>query len=502
MKVLVYSMAGHGFQEACQYEAALEQSAKGNEVLFAYCDGLVGLCGENRRCDKSKCKICAQRFKRRIKHYLNPKIRLVPISAYLTESIVDEAKDVHFDYNSNDDLKALNYHGVDIGYGAMSSYITWTRNLNPNYIGKVREYFDLLLSIEVKLTLIIENLLNDYKPDLVIFHNGRYIFYKPVYRLAQKNKIPFVCSETAFDLDQNVYREFIDNDVPHSVDFWTKKMNMYWGKDTDHERRDRIGRLFYENRKNAKFSGDKIYIKDQVQGKLPVDFDSTKENIAIFNSSEDELGAIGQEVEKYALFKSQYDAIIAIAERYKNDESKHFYLRVHPNLNGLPFDYHINLYKLQYPNLTVIPGNSDISSYSLMDAANKVIVFGSTMGAESAYWKKPVICMSFAFYHDLGCVYTPNTIEEAWRLIETRNLPILDSDASLKFGYAILTPIKEHFHFVHIEDSVFVFRGRKRIHPSTDKLLGSVKLAYLRYTFLTELYKKLTFLGRFSCVPV
>lgn len=502
MKVLVFSMACHGFQEACQYEAALEQNAKGNEVLFLYCDGTLGICGENLRCNSLKCKICKFRFEKRIKKYLTPNIHHVPLSTFLTKNIIDETKKIHFDYKNADELKEVYYHGIDIGFGAISSYISWTRNLNPILSNEVRTYFDLLLKLEVKLTLILENLLSEFKADMIVFHNGRFAFFKPVYRIAQLKNIPFICTETAFDINRHVYREFIFDDIPHSIDFWTKKMNMYWEKEPNIEIRKEIGKTFFENRRNDKYSGDKIYTKNQSAGKLPEGFDKSIENIAIFNSSEDEFGAIGQEVSKYALFKSQYDGIVAIAERYKEDTSKHFYLRVHPNLNDVPFDYHLNLYKLKYPNLTVIPGTSDISSYALMDAADKIIVFGSTMGAESAYWGKPVICLSFALYYKLGCAYLPKNKEEVWKLIETKELPPLDSESPLKFGYCILTPNKERFHYINLDDSTFMFRGRQRLFPSIYKFLGSTKLCYILSLVLSFVYDKMTFLGRFSRVPV
>lgn len=504
MKVLVFSMSKHGFQEACQYEAALEFSKKGADVMFLYCDGALKLCGENRRCDKYRCAYCSLNFKRRVNKYLNDNIRKVALSECLTDDIMQTAKSKHFKYDSSEDLKKLFFHGVDIGYGALSSYVTWTRNLNPDFFRpKVREYFDLLLQVEVKLVLVAEKLIADFDPNLVIFHNGRFNYYKPFYRISQINHIPFICTETAYDLNQNVYREFIDNDIPHSVSFRTKIMNDYWNNAKDKDERDKLTHRFFENRRHAKYSGDKaIYTLGQQEGALPLGFDKNVENIAIFNSSEDEQGVIGDEFDKLSLFKSQYDGIVSIMERFKDDNTKHFYLRIHPNLKNVPYDYHINLHKLNYPNLTVIPGDSPVSSYALMEVADKVIVFGSSMGAESAYWGKTVICLSFARYLHLGCVYTPKTKDEVWELIDTKELPALDSKAAMKFGYSIITPEKEKFHYLDMSKSVFLFRGRKRRYPAVFKLFGSTKLAYIADLVWTELYRKLKFCGRYPQIPV
>lgn len=504
MKVLVLSMARHGFQEACQYEAALEQQIKGNEVLFLYCDGTLGICGENRRAIKGKCSICSCCFKNRLNKFLNNDIQKKSFGSYITDDIIKEAESTIFEYKDVEELKELKYHGIDVGFGALSSYITWTRNINPDFTRKeIREYFDFLLESEVKLTLILEKVLLSFRAELIVFHNGRFAYYKPALRIAQIRNIPFICTETTWDINRNMYREFIDNDIPHTISFRSWNMDRYWNSAPSAEERERIGAMLFENRRHGKYSGDlKIFVTGQEEGKLPEGFDKSIENIVIFNSSEDEMGAIGQEVQEYALFKSQFDAIVAIMERYKDDSTKHFYLRVHPNLKDLPFDYHVNLYKLNYPNLTVISGDSEISTYAMMDAADKIIVFGSSTGAEAAYWGKTVICLSFAYYYNLGCVYTPQSIEEVWKLMDTKNLPPLNGKAALKYGYCILNPYKEHFHYVDIDGSTFVFKGRKRQYPAIYKFFGSTKLSYIIYTINEELYKKMTNLGRFTRIPV
>ena len=75
-------------------------------------------------------------------------------------------------------------------------------------------------------------------------------------------------------------------------------------------------------------------------------------------------------------------------EHVRNPEY-HFYLRIHPNLTNVHFEYREKLLALEeiYPNITVIDAPSPISTYALMDVADKIIVFGSTAGAESVFWE-------------------------------------------------------------------------------------------------------------------
>lgn len=81
---------------------------------------------------------------------------------------------------------------------------------------------------------------------------------------------------------------------------------------------------------------------------MPSDINDHKENIVIFNSSEDEFSAIGGKFESIKLFNSQIEGIKAIVDHYSGDSSKHFYLRIHPNLKKS----HIAIIKI-YINLII-----------------------------------------------------------------------------------------------------------------------------------------------------
>ena len=66
-------------------------------------------------------------------------------------------------------------------------------------------------------------------------------------------------------------------------------------------------------------------------------------------------------------------------ERYKNDENKRFYLRVHPNLTRAKKKNTTQmreLYELknEYKNLILIEPDAKIDTYALIEACDKVLV--------------------------------------------------------------------------------------------------------------------------------
>ena len=72
-----------------------------------------------------------------------------------------------------------------------------------------------------------------------------------------------------------------------------------------------------------------------------------------------------------------------------------------------------------------------------MDKADKIIVFGSTMGAEAAYAGKVVINLVMASYSFLKICYNPKSIDEFKELLLSDNLKPLDNYNCLKYGYGI-----------------------------------------------------------------
>jgi len=105
----------------------------------------------------------------------------------------------------------------------------------------------------------------------------------------------------------------------------------------------------------------------------------------------------------------------------KGSQNTRIYLRMHPNLrNGMEGRQVADTLKLgRYENLTIIPPDSEISTYSLLSKSDKAVVFGSTIGAESCYWEKPCILVGRAFYEDLDTCYVPQNREQFYAYLDT-----------------------------------------------------------------------------------
>lgn len=497
-KILIYGTGFQGRQESLQIEQAMEEYINNNDVYFLHCDNSMRFCIDNPEGNTARCRVCMWMQSINRRHTLDKRIKVISIKDNITTKIMDQAAQI-FSYNNGKELMEIEYHGVEIGMGAMSTYISLTRNLAPKINIKTKPYFDLLLKEQILLTLVLEKLNYKHNFDKIIFHNGRFAQYKPLLNFAESYGIEFICTESNISKYGKVIKNNFYNTIPHEMTSIAAKIMGCWAKSTlTLQEKESIGKDFFERKREAKATGDKVYTENQKRGYIIESWNPEKENIIIFNSSEDEFTAIGKSFNKRKLFESQLSGIKTILNRYGNDETKHFYLRIHPNLKDVDYKFHKNLYKLTYPNLTVIAASSSVDTYTLIDRASKIIVFGSTVGIEGSYARKPVICLGPASYNELDVVYIPKNINELWDFIDNKNLGTKYNINVLKFGFYqmamfdFLVPDKCKYinndvyrkHFFHKSISCYKY----------EKLWGSNFLFILFRSFLFRITNMIKYL--------
>jgi len=240
---------------------------------------------------------------------------------------------------------------------------------------------------------------------------------------------------------------------------------------------------------NAKRAGtnkdDKNYLGKQQRNKLPQGFDPQQHNIAIFNSSEDEMKAIGEwENDVYTSQNEAISTIVAYCSQHA--PHIHFYLRMHPNLGKVDNQQTKELYNLQAKNFTLIPPFDPIDSFALVEACDKSITFGSTIGIEASFWGKPSILFGKSFYDDLDCVYVPKNYEELYKVLLTSDLAPKPKENTLKYGFFINSFGTEYDRFKFDGKYDSSFEGVKM-----DRVTSSTFTKLLTYVRRFSLWKKL-----------
>lgn len=460
-------------------EAVKHSQNAENKVYFLYCNGINKMCGYNSGGSKPLCKWCSFCTKKVIKKYTS--LQLIPITKFKSD----------IDYNcpqfaNSQDLKALKYRNAQIGLGIMSSYISRTRNMNPKMNHFTHKYFEDHIIQNMRFVDAIYNAIEKIKPDVICSYNGRFEENRAIYDVSMSLGIETVMQEDYTNLKNlKKYKVAFKNSLPHKITERSRLFQYCWDHyNMTEEEKTALGKSFYIKRRGGEQSGDKkIYVSGQKEGLAPV-FDKSKINIAIMNSSEDEYVAVGDEWEKLKMFKNQYEGIIYLLEH--SPENYYYYLRIHPNLMNIPYKYHKQLLLLDknYKNISVIPADSEYSTYTIMEQCDKVVGFGSTTCIEASFWGKPSILLGPSyFYYDDVC-YVPHSPEEAIKMLGQDLKPKTNINM-LKFGAFLLDEspfaidFDSQFKFVDFNEYTHKFIKKYTSSPFVDFIMNEKTTAFI-----------------------
>ncbi len=423
MKVLIYMpFAAWIPHMGTDLEIAARHIDKGDEVHIIQCSGDLPSCETNPSHTKLRCVAC--------KYMRDKGLSLINLPDYNRHELVlhdfSQCFDIP-DFSSIEELKSFKINNVDIGMAVASTLISMTREYNPRVSNFSKYIHDNILMSKSIYDCMMYNL-QQIKPDVFYIFNGRFSAIRPALRAAQDLGIKTFVHERAGRIQKYTLSE---DTYPHDIEYQKSRIEPFWNESPPDTEKEEIARQWFKERRGGKDQGWYSFTKSQKKGKLPDGFDDSKRNIAIFNSSEDEFEAI--DGWQNPIYKNQIDAINAIINA-DTDKNIIFYIRIHPNLKGVDNTQTRELSRLKSTNLVIITTDSEIDSYELMDACEKVITFGSTMGIESVFWGKPSILVGRSLYEDLGGCYIPKDHKELIEFINAHLNPLPDHGA-LKYGY-------------------------------------------------------------------
>ena len=474
-----------------------------DKIYYLSCQGELIPCLMNEKGLKSICKKC--RFNQNSMPN-SVKKKLIYLKAkdfYKKDDIYQKFKDCNYKYNDVEEIKNIKYKGINIGYAALSSYISWTRNRDPVIDINFIEYFNMLLLQQVLLKEVIDKIIEIVQPDVMSVFNGRYADVRPLVDTAINNKILLRVIEQISDQPNNVRKDIYYNSLPHNIDLHTDRMKKMWdNSECCLEDKKLLANKFFKNQKGDNNNVNR-FIVDQKLNLLPKNWDQNKKNIVIFNSSDDERAAISKEFESYSLFKRQEEGIEKIIQII-DDQNIHFYLRIHPNLKSVEYGYHKRLYQLEkkYSNITIIAPDSPISTYALIKSAEKVIVFGSTTGVEACYYGKAVILLEGSYYYNLNVAYIPKDLEELKFLILKKINP-MDKIGAVKYAYYLMDYKQYTFPLKNAVKEIKIFGKLIGYNSPYLKFFGSTLLYKIYYSLRFIYFQKMyNLLFREKCLEI
>jgi len=448
-----------------ELEIILDHQKAGDHITQLVCNKELPSCDTNPYHLQEACERCVSK---RINGYtvLAPGMH---VRSFLQLNAEDKKKisALRTEFSSIQELQSLWIDNYDIGYSIASSLISLSRNPNPTLEPRLIERY-IVSCAGVYFSML--NYLRTNPTDVVYTFNGRFSHTKAVLRACNKLGVKCLLHERGNSVN---YYSLFENTPIHDLKNTHNLIEKIWSE-ADPKERERISTEWYTTRIGGKMQNWFSFLADQVI-ELPEGWDSSKRNIVICNSSEDELASLGDDW-KNTLYKNQLDGITRIIADGASMENTHFYLRIHPHLAKVDSEDVKKVASLQAKHLTVIPATSKLSTYLLVKEADKTITFGSTIGMEATFLRKPSICAGKSFYHYLNGTYYPNDHAELMRLLE-QELEPKPLEEALKFSYFFGTFGKHFKHYVPEDFDKGTIYG-KRIEPTMGNKYKLIKAIF------------------------
>ncbi|WP_324719197.1 capsular polysaccharide export protein, LipB/KpsS family [Salinimicrobium sp. HB62] len=423
------------------------------KIYYLTCSNTYNVCYINTEKEPEVCYVCKKGVKKGMDlikgDYIHLEIEdiLLPEDKELAQKFIEENPVIN---------KEVWFKDYEVGEAAVSSYISKTRDKNLNGIHDSFAYD--LVENDVALYNALDRFFDEIKFSQVYNFNGRNSYQRAVLNISKKYGVECINKEIA---RTGGIVETFRNELPHHIETKVNLINRAWEKkDITTDEKEKIGRSFFENKVKGIYTNDKIYTKNQESNKVPENVDYSRRTFVIFTSSDDEFAAVGKDfINPY--FKDQNEGIAYVARLVAQEFPQcNLMIRMHPNLTGLDHDYVKELRNMEKigPNIHVIAPESSVDSYALLNIANKVIVFGSTIGLEANFWRKPVILLGKCFWYYQDVAYVPKQKEELKELLE-QNLDPKPTEDAIKFGFYFLRGGEEAKYFYNDVESGASYKG-------------------------------------------
>ena len=337
-----------------------------------------------------------------------------------TPPLIDyKSKYKKYEFRDRRKINNILVDGIDLGSCALSSYMNQTRDADLDGL-LVKKTIQQLFNTSLNLYYFFKKKID--KNHHIYLFNGRNNEYRPLLRLATKNKIKVSVIEFSGDGESNKgIRDFKDQ-LAQDPETIKREVNRHWQKSTKTNKCDH----YFLYIKSGRVVNDKAsYVLKQKKNLLPKNWDNKKRNIVYFTSSQDEYSALGGVFDK-TIYKDQNTSIKMIIKEFKKKDDKNIclWIRCHPNLEKVFWKYNSDVFKFHDPSrrIYVVKPSSKISSYTMLENCEKIINYASRTGIEAVYWRKPSIIVGRAIFDQLGGTYNPKSHKEAIKLIFKKNL--------------------------------------------------------------------------------
>lgn len=359
----------------------------------------------------------------------------------LSDYIDSDSYSVSFE--TPEDLNSVEYRGVDISRYAKSSTV---RNLERRMIdfGRPRdrdEYVGFLTAAK-KLVDVAEGLVEDYDVRAVVGEHPVYLYSGVYFAVAEKHNIPARSVQWGFR-DGTIEVGHQANVSPQTHFPNVDHVEAELEKPLTTEQRERVDE-YMERRKDG--SGTRVFsavdaTEEPEQLRRPA--------VGMFTNL---MWDGSLEANVRSAFDGPYNWIFSTIDHFRErDES--LIIKTHPGeaLRGTNESVaeEINQEYSDLPeNVVILPPDTDVSPYKLIDQLDAGIVWNSSIGLEMAYEGIPTIVAGETHYRELGFTFDARSPAEYQGLLaDLQSLSMTEQETERAARYAYYLYFQKHIPF-------------------------------------------------------
>lgn len=390
---------------------------RGHKTIVVGCDKAIpNSCnsGSSPKLNKWQCNRC---FKYASLFHNLSGANVEWMKSIITDKDLEDAKSI---INSLDPIEFYNfiYKGLPIGELVQVSiaHFLKTNKINLDSKSDIQIYKNWLESAMIQVTSF-SRYLDDVKPDKIVMINGLFSAERIMLELARLRNIDVICYEVGYRPETFF---FIQNAPVNMCN------NEYWPNYkqrtlTQKENKELDSYLIERNKGKGyliNYFPNILTDKNIISKKFNIDFN--KKTFLIFPNITWDSTLYKCDL----FFESMVDWILETINYFVDKDELQLIIRAHPaetRLEDADRDPVINIIKKHFPNLPnniiVLPSDSNVSSYVLMENAYCGIVYGSTTGIEMGLRGVPVITVGKIYYRNQGVSIDPNSKEEYFNIL-------------------------------------------------------------------------------------
>ena len=442
-----------------EFSLSVSLRKRGHEILMVGCGELPQYC-ELERFDipKPDCSNCKKRLKSYFDIYQAPYCFL---SDFISKEEIKIANKLSADLDINT-MRNYSLHGVPVGELSYINMFQYFRGY-PFDIDKEKEpTYRRIFHSSVLFVLSKKKILEQYKPDIVITTNGKFLQWSPLVYMAKENNIDFITWEDRkLDKDLAYSGVMIQRDgfaVEGRIDdVWNEEK----GKTLSEENQKQLDEYFKKWSKGehsliAYYDKRKIEDREQILSELNLKRD--RPLISLFPN----VAWDGSVVKIDTAFKGIFDWVFFILEVAEKFEDYDFVIRAHPSeykaplemRTTTPIDKEVEKRFGKIPdNVKIITGESSISSYEIAKMSDIVMLYASTLGLELALKGVKPWIVSNVYYSRKGFTKDISSKEELMLLLAKQPFDnkLTNEEIQLARKFAHITRFRRVFSFPSLD---------------------------------------------------